>query len=154
MNRTVEAEVAILSGCRAWSATPGDYSSLRSVALREDGTGLILYGYGQTIYAKIDCKFEVPAAGRIRLEYLPTPQLQRRPPFQPDAANRFKEIGFILAEGENVFRESITGSVSRFTWTLEFAEHPYPDGLSFPYSVPNIFYGYREKVDNGQTPSA
>jgi hypothetical protein len=146
MDRSVEAEIDILTGAHAWSATPDNYSSLRSVVLRRDGTGAVLYGYGQTIYAKIDCRFEVPQEGRIRFEYLPTSQPQRRPPFQPTEANQRKDLGFTLTEGEKVFREDVTGFVSRFSWTLEFTEPPYPDGLSFPYSVPRVFYGYRERI--------
>jgi hypothetical protein len=72
--------------------------------------------------------------------------LQRRPPFEPTEANRVKEIGFMLSERERVCREDVTGFIWRLSWTLEFAESPYPDGLSFPYSVPTVFYGYREKI--------
>ena len=63
MSRSVAAEIDILTASHAWSATPENYSSLRSVMLGRDGTGTVLYGYGQTIYAKIDCRFEVPEAG-------------------------------------------------------------------------------------------
>ena len=152
MDQSVAVEVDILTGSRSWSATPDNYSSLRSVMLRKDGTGTIIYGYGQTIYAQIDCRFEVPGAGRIRFEYLDTPQPQRRPPFHPTEANRIKEAGFRLTEGENVFREDVTGFVFRFLWTLEFTEPPYPDGLSFPYTIPKVFYGYREKIGDRNTP--
>jgi hypothetical protein len=152
MGRSLAAEIDILIGSHSWSATPDNYSSLRSVMLGRDGKGTVLYGYGQTIYAKIDCWFAVPEAGRIRFEYLPTPQLQRRPPFEPTEANRVKEIGFTLSEGERVCREDVTGFIWRLSWTLEFAEPPYPDGLTFPYSVPTVFYGYREKIGDRFTP--
>ncbi len=152
MSRSVAAEIDILTASPAWSATPENYSSLRSVMLGRDGTGTVIYGYGQTIYAKIDCRFEVPQAGRIRFEYLTTPQLQRRPQFEPTDTNRLKEIVFTLAEGERIFREDVTGFIFRSSWTLEFAEPPYPDGLSFPYSVPTVFYGYREKIGDRFTP--
>ena len=152
MNRSVEAEIEILTGSPAWSATPDNYSSLRSVMLGRDGKGSVIYGYGQTIYATIDCRFEVPEPGRIRFEYLPTPQPQRRPPFEPTDGDRRKEIGFTLAPVEEVFREDVTGFVFRFSWRLEFSEPPYPDGLSFPYSVPKVFYGYRERIGDRFTP--
>jgi hypothetical protein len=151
MSRPVAAEIDILTGTHSWSATPDNYSSLRSVMFGRDGTGTVLYGYGQTIYAKIDCRFEVPEPGRIRFEYLPTPQPQRRPPFEPTEVNRFKEVSFTLAPGEEVFREHVTGFVFRLSWTLEFTEPPYPDGLSFPYSVPKVFYGYRERIGDRTT---
>jgi hypothetical protein len=152
MVRSIEAEIEILTGTHAWSATPDNYSSLRSVTLGRDGAGTVLYGYGQTIYAKIDCRFEVPEAGRIRFEYLATPQLQGRPPFEPTEANRIREIDSTLGEGERFFREDVTGFLWRCSWTLEFAEPPYPDGLTFPYSVPKVFYGYREKIGDRFTP--
>src|SRR3954447_24240331 len=102
MSRSVAAEIDILTASHAWSATPDNYSSLRSVMLDRGGTGTVLYGYGQTIYARIDCRFEVPEPGRIRFESPPTTQPQRRPPFEPTEANRQKEIGFTLTEGDQV----------------------------------------------------
>jgi hypothetical protein len=120
--------------------------SLRAVFLEPAGTGSVVYGYGQTIYATIDVRFEITAPGVIRFDYFETPQKQRRPPFVPTDDNRSKEIGFSLTEGERIFREDVTGFVFRFSWTLAFAEPPYPDGLSFPYTVPTTFYGYRERI--------
>ena len=38
------------------------------------------------------------------------------------------------------------GFVFRFSWTLEFAEPPYPDGLRFPYTAPTTYSGYRERI--------
>ncbi len=46
MSRSVAAEIDILTGSHAWSATPDNYSSLRSVMLGRDGMGMALYGYG------------------------------------------------------------------------------------------------------------
>lgn len=152
MIQSIEQKIEILTGSHAWSATPDNYSSLRSVMLGRDGAGTVIYGYGQTIYAQIVCRLEIPEPGRIRFEYLDTPQLQRRPPFETTEANRVKEVGFTPTQGESVIPEDVTGFVFRFTWTLEFAEPPYPDGLSFPYSVPTVFYGYREKIGDRFTP--
>jgi hypothetical protein len=151
VNQSAETEIEVLTGSPSWSATPDNYSSLRYVSFERDGTGMLVYGYGQTIYARIDCRFEFPEAGRIRFEYLGTPQPQRRPPFQPTEANRFKDVGFSLAEGEKVFREDVTGFIFRFSWTLEFTAPPYPDGLSLPYQVPTVFHGYREKIGDRNT---
>jgi hypothetical protein len=152
MSRTTEDQLLVLTASHAWSATPDNYSSLRSLMLKGDGTGTVIYAYGQTIYANIDCRFEVPKEGRIRFEYLDTPQPQRRPPFVPGPDDRFKEVGFTLTEGEKVFREDVTGFVFRFLWTLEFTVPPYPDGLIFPYSVPKVFYGHRERIGDRYTP--
>jgi hypothetical protein len=151
MRPSVATEIDILTGSPNWVATPDNYASLRSVTLGRDGTATVLYGYGQTIFAKIDCRYEVPEPGRIRFEYLPTPQLQRRPPFVPTDANRHKEMGFTLTEGEWVFGEDVTGFGFRFTWAMEFSEPPYPDGLAFPYSIPKVFYGYRGRIGDRST---
>ena len=39
MNRSIQDEIDILTGSHAWSATPDNYSSLRSVMLGRDGGG-------------------------------------------------------------------------------------------------------------------
>ena len=64
-------------GCKAWAmryptlgyllvgsaasgaATPWNYSSLRFFRLTETGAGDLIYGYRQTIYAHILCRWEV-----------------------------------------------------------------------------------------------
>ena len=148
----VDDAETIRGGRGVWAATPWNYSSARFMMLNADSTGRLIYCYGQTIYAKIDVRFELPTPGRIRFEYMETPQLQRRPTFQPTEANRLKEIDFTLTEPETVFREDVTGFVFRFSWILEFAEPPYPDGLSFPSPVPKVFYGYREQIGDRFTP--
>ena len=152
MSRSIEAEIDVLTGSHAWSATPDNDSSLRSVMLGRDGTGTVLDGYGQTIYAGIDVRFEVTAPGVLRFDDLETPRMQRRPPFVPTESTGSKAVVFSLTEGGRVFREDVTGFVFRFSWTLEFAEPPYPDGLTFPCTVPTVFYGYREKIGDRFTP--
>ncbi len=47
----------VLTSGGPWWATPGNYSSLRTLKLVSDGTGGVLYRYGQTAYAKIACQF-------------------------------------------------------------------------------------------------
>ena len=47
------SDSAVLAGGRGvWSATPWNYSSLRSLWLTDGGSGELIYGYGQTIYAQ------------------------------------------------------------------------------------------------------
>ena len=58
-----------LAAARLWRATPGNYSSCRFLQFRPDGSGQLVYGYGQTIYAVVPCAWEVSAAGRLRLTY-------------------------------------------------------------------------------------
>ena len=55
----------VLTSTRAWCATPTDYNSLISVRFRADGSGDMVFGYGQTIYAEIQIHFEIIEQGRI-----------------------------------------------------------------------------------------
>ena len=57
----------VLTGCANWWATPGTYASLRTLRFAPDGTGTVLYGYGQTIYAKIDCRFTITEPDGVEL---------------------------------------------------------------------------------------
>ena len=67
-----DAEV-IRGGRGVWSATPWNYSSARFMMLQADGTGRLIYGYGQTIYAIILCRWEAPSPGLLQLTYLESP---------------------------------------------------------------------------------
>jgi hypothetical protein len=135
----------ILTGRGGWAATPDNYSSLRSLRFAPDGSGRVLYGYGQTIYADIAWRFEVIEPDRLKLEYLESSCFQRFPGFRLDEANRRKVVGIRLIEGEFAFVENVTGQSRRFRWRLDLSASPYPDGMSFPYSVPTTFYGHVER---------
>ena len=78
--------------------------------------------------------------------------MQRRPPFVPTESTGSEVVVFSLTEGRRVFREDVTGFVFRFSWTLEFAGPPYPEGLTYSYTVPTVFYDYREKIGDRFTP--
>src|SRR5262245_19747686 len=95
------SDAVILAGGRGvWCATPWDYSSLRSLWLREDGSGDLIYGYGQTIYAFIKCRWEVVSPGRLRLTYLESPPYQLFRGYTPLDDHRVRELGFQLTAGE------------------------------------------------------
>jgi hypothetical protein len=132
----------ILTVCGGWSATPDNYSSLRSVQFAPDGSGRVLYAYGQTIYADIACRFQLVEPDRLELEYLKSRSFQRSPGFRLDKANRRKVVRITLTEGDFAFVEDVIGQSHRFRWRLELSANPYPERLSFPYSVPTTFYGY------------
>lgn len=139
---TADVAVLVESG---WKATPSNYSSLRVLRFLEDGSGTLTYGYGQTIYAIIKCLWAAPRAGILDLTYLESPPYQFFRGFVPDDRNRRKELGYTLTEGEVEGIESIVARPFKFLWTLELSASPYPEGLQFPYSVPQVFYGhYRE----------
>ncbi len=148
----VASQAAVLAGGRGvWSATPWDSSSLRSLWLSEDGSGELIYGYGQTIYARIRCRWEVVSPGRLRLTYLESPPYQQFRGYTPPDDNHVRELGFVLTAGEVAGVESVVAQPYRFRWTLELSEPPWPSALKLPYEVPRVFYGHREagKPDAG-----
>ena len=118
---------------------------MRVIRFLEDASGTLTYGYGQTIYAIIKCRWVAPRAGVLNLTYLESPPHQFFKGFIPDDSNLSKELGYTLIEGEVEGVESIVARPFKFLWTLKLSTSPYPDGLQFPYSVPQVFYGhYRE----------
>jgi type II secretion system (T2SS) protein E len=137
-----------------------------------DMSGRLTYGYGQTIYAIILCRWDLPTAGLLRLTYLESPPYQHFQGFTPDADNQVKEVSYSLTEGDVTGIESIVGWPYKYRWTLELTAAPWPDtveqdlrddltrrrerytGSPFPasleqrYQVPRVFYGHRQEVDN------
>jgi hypothetical protein len=114
---------------------------------RTDGVGIAVYGYGQTIYAKIEFIFAV-SGDSLTLKYLESAPFQRFAGFTPDEQTREKNIQFTLESGDYVFKEDVTGTQFRFASKLSLSDSPFPVGLEFPYSVPTEFYGFRERIEN------
>jgi hypothetical protein len=136
----------VLTGCGAWAATPGVYSSLRSLRFAPDGTGRVLYGYGQTIYALIECRFAVTEPDQVEWVYLESPPYQSFKGFRPDDGNGRKALRAVLTAGEFTFSQPMTSGSSVFRWRLDLDGSPYPEGLSFPHSVPTTFYGHGQAI--------
>jgi hypothetical protein len=148
------SDTAVLAGGRGvWSATPWNYSSLRSLWLTEDGSGELIYGYGQTSYARVNCRWEIVSPGQLRLTYLESPPYQRFRGFTPRDDTRERELGYVLTAGEVAGVEFIVGLPYRFRWTLELSEPPWPPVLPLPHEVPRVFYGYREQVSEADAES-
>ena len=143
----VASDPAVLAhGRGGWAATPWDYSSMRHLWLSADGSGELVYGYGQTFYARINCRWEVESPGRLRLSYLPSPAFQAFRGYTPAGDEPSRVLDFVLTAGEVSGVESISGQPYRFLWTLELSEPPWPPELRLPYKVPRVFYGYPEPV--------
>jgi hypothetical protein len=143
----VASITAVLAGGRGvWSATPWNYSSLRCLFLSEGGSGELIYGYGQTIYARIRCQWQVMSPGRLRLTYLESPPYQLFKGYTPPEDKRVRELDFVLTAGEVSGVEDILAHPYRFHWTLELFEPPWPPDLKLPHEVPRVFYGHREEV--------
>ncbi len=144
----LDFDTAVLAGDPGvWSATPWDYSSLRSLWLSKDGSGELIYGYGQTIYARINCQWKVVSPGRLRLTYSDSPPRGHFEGYNPPDDKRVREIDFVLTQGEVSGVESVVAQPYRFGWSLELSEPPWPSELQLPYEVPRVFYGHREQVN-------
>jgi len=142
VQRKCSRMIEVLSGTHGWVADPWDYNSLRFLQFQAGGEGLLLYGYGQSIYAKIVCGWEVTTAGLLALSYRKSPPYQRFQGFTPGTGSLGKEVAYTLLEGEIAGTESIVGLPYKFFWTLELDQSPWPEGLELPYGTPQTFYGY------------
>lgn len=138
---TADDDRQTLATAGMWRATPGNYSSTRFLWLHADGTGDLVYGYGQTIYAFIKCRWEVASAGRLRLTYLASPPYQRFAGYTPPDNSGVRELGYSLTAGRVAGVEDIVPNPYEFDRTLELSEPPWPAELTLPYEVPRVFYG-------------
>jgi hypothetical protein len=138
---TAAEDRQVLASAGTWRAAPGNYSSLRVLWLDPDGSGELIYGYGQTIYIVAPCAWEVPWAGRLRLTYAAPSRGRLAAGFVLTDSNRIKELGFTLTEGQVAGVEDIVPNPYGFDRTLELSAPPWPDGLDLPYEVPRVFYG-------------
>lgn len=136
----------VLTSGGPWWATPGNYASLRTLKFISDGTGQVLYGYGQTIFAKIAFRFTASDTDQIVIEYLESPPHQRFSGFRPDWANHRKTLRATLTSGQFTFTEAMTNHSRQFRWQLELSDSPYPDGLTFPSSIPTNFFGHGKRI--------
>jgi hypothetical protein len=149
------SDTAVLAGGRGvWSAAPWDHSSLRFLRLQPDGTGELIYGYGQTIHTRINCRWEILAPGRLRLTYLASPAYQLLLGYTPPDDQCARDLGYALTAGEVSGVESIVALPYRFAWTLELSEPPWPPELKLPYEVLRVFYGHREQVNRSDAEQA
>jgi hypothetical protein len=152
---TADEDRQALATAGTWRATPDNYSSLRCLWLHEDGTGDLIYGYGQTIYAFIKCRWEVASAGRLWLTYLASPPYQRFVGYTPPDKARVREVGYALTAGRVAGFEDIVATPYEYDRTLELSEPPWPAELVLPYEVPRVFYGRVVKASGpGAEPAA
>jgi hypothetical protein len=136
-------DLEIVTGTHAWSATPHDYSSMRFLTFKSDGRGEALYGYGQTIYAKVGYEFELSGGSALRLNYLPSSAFAAFRGFDPSPNTAEKFIPYTLVRGEYRGVESVIAWPFVCEWLLTLGDSPWPAGMTFPYEVPMCFYGYR-----------
>lgn len=143
----------VLVSTGSWRATPHDYSSIRYVQFDSSGTGELAYAYGQTIYAIVQCHWELLEARRLRLTYAAVIRGRLATTFTVTDDNRSKELSYTLTESRVSGVESVVLTPYSFNWKLEFSESPWPTGLELPYQVPQIFYGRGTATEENDAPS-
>ena len=131
----------LLAAASSWRATPDNYSSLRFLRFAEDGSAELTYAYGQTIYAVVLCRWELPTASQLRLTYTAVTRGRLAAAFTLTDDNRVKELGYTLTAGLVVGVEDVVPNPYEFNWTLELTQPPWPTGLDLPYEVPKVFFG-------------
>lgn len=141
-----DSDLDTLIRSQSWSATPDNYSSMRYLQFSQDNSGIAIYGYGQTIYAKINFSFSI-SGEQLTLHYEQSDPFQRFPGFTPGDSNARKLLSFSLDQSEFVFGEDVTEARFKFSVKLILSDSPFPAGLEFPYSVPTEYYGFRERVE-------
>jgi hypothetical protein len=148
-------DAAVIGGGRGvWAATPWNYSSCRFMMLSPDGAGRLIYGYGQTTYAHILCRWEVPAAGSLRLTYLESPAAGLRFKGFSPASDAVRDLRYALTPGLVSGEDNIVGLPYTYLWTLELSEPPWPLGLQLPHEVPRVFYGHLQRSAPDAEPGA
>ena len=145
-NSSVNRERATLSGTPNWVANPDNYASLQNIHFAENGTGNVVFGHGQWIYADIQFRYEIQSPGVLLLIYLDSPhRLSSEFSFYPNDTNRTKLLRYVLRTEKT---SGITNVVATRFWyqrTLVLEDSPYPSGLKLPYEPPKVFYGHPHK---------
>ena len=151
----VASDTAVLAAGRdgrgGWFATPWDYSSMPHLWLAADGSGELFYGYGQTFYAVINCRWEVEGP-QMHLAIVPgiADKAGVSRIRTPTEDKQCRVLDFTLTAGEVSGVESISGWPYRFRWMLEMSEPPWPPELRLPYKVPRVFYGHPEPMSKAR----
>lgn len=141
------SDLQTLCTSRAWRGTPWDYNSLFSLRFLPEGFGEAVYGYGQTIYAIIKFRYDIPAPGVLRLTYSESPPYQAFKGFVPSKVGESREIQYRLTKEEMTGVEPNAGPF-RYGWTLALDTSPFPTELRFPFGPPVTYYGHHEKAES------
>jgi hypothetical protein len=150
----VDDAETIRGGRGVWAATPWNYSSARFMMLNADSTGRLIYCYGQTIYAIILCRWEVPSVGLLRLTYLESPANGLRFKGFSPAGAAVRELQYTLTQGRFSGKDGIVGHTSTYLWTMELSEPPWPPGLQLPHELPRKFFGHLQQASQEATTGA
>src|ERR1700738_390824 len=121
----------ILTSTRNWAATPWNYNSCIFLRFRSDGSGDMVFGYGQTVFAKVNFMFSLNASNELTLIYQDSPAYFYVKRFTPSEDQKSKTVHYSLKEGE-VTGEAANSGPFKYYWTLSLDKAPFPDELTLP----------------------
>jgi len=97
---------------------------MRFLTFNSDGRGEALYGYGQTIYAKVEFEYELTGDSILHFKYLPSPPLAAFSGFVPSPENADKSLTCTMVQGEHCGVESVVAQPYLFSWLLTLSDSP------------------------------
>lgn len=121
----------ILIATRSWAATPWDYNSCIFLRFRADGSGDMVFGYGQTIFAKVNFRFSLNTLNELTFIYQDSPAYFYVKSFTPSESRKSKAVHYSLKEGE-ITGEAANSGPFKYYWTLSLDKTPFPDELPLP----------------------
>ena len=138
-----------------WVAKPWNYNACYQINFKGDGSGHLVLGYGQSIYAMVEHRFEVLLPNLVRLMYLgfssaiPERPYDKRLLERPFAKvfeaefNKWTELRFELFESDFCSNQEMRGPPFNyhFRWLLALDRQPYPEGVESPHGPLREFYG-------------
>ena len=137
-----------------WEGAPGIPDILCDLKFKIDGSGYVILGACQSIYAIVSFTFEVKSPGLMNLAYVGFSSPEHRAikiktyrdhpyakMFEAEF-NLWREIRF------NLFEYSLPGPVNyNCRWLLRFERPPYPEGIQLLSQDMLEFYGHPIPVD-------
>ena len=140
----------ILTTTRSWVATPWDYNSCVALRFREDSSGDMMFGYGQTVFAKINFRFSLNTSNDLTFVYQDSPAYFYVKSLTPSGSRKSKTVHYSLEEGE-ITGEAANSGPFKYYWTLSLGKTPFPDELTLPHirSLGQVrplceYYGHHE----------
>lgn len=140
----------ILTTTRSWAATPWIYNSCVFLRFRADDSGDMVFGYGQTVFAKVNFRFSLNTSNELTLKSQDSPAYFYAKSFKPSESRKSKTVYYSLKEGE-ITGEATNGGPFKYYWTLSLDKTPFPDELTLP-NIPSLgdvrplceYYGHHE----------
>jgi hypothetical protein len=140
----------LLTTTRSWVSIPWNYNSCIALRFRADGSGDMVFGYGQTIFAMINFTFSMNTLNELTLIYQYSPGDRFVKSFTPNESQKSNTVHYSLKEGE-VTGVAANSGPFKYYWTLSLDKSPFPDELALPdmrsigeVRPPREYYGHNE----------